>query len=487
MKKLFITTAIPYVNAAPHIGHALEFVQADALARMNRAAGREVFFLSGADENAMKNVAAAEAEGVTVKELVDRNAKKFEELLAALNVSVDGFVRTSDPRHVKAAQALWNATKKEDIYKKSYSGLYCTGCEAFYSPDELINGECPEHPGKKLEVVEEENYFFKLSNYSGKIKELIETGTLRIVPETRKNEILSLASRGLQDFSVSRPASRARGWGVPVPGDETQTMYVWYDALANYISGLGYPEKEGPYAAFWEGDAEKLHVIGKGIIRFHAAYWPAMLLSAGLPLPTCEFVHGYVTVEGQKMSKTVGNVVDPMMLINEFGADAVRYYLLREIPAYEDGDFSMEKFKVRYNADLANGIGNFAARVSTLADGMAFGEGEALDSGVAERTQELLVKVRKESEAFRFNESLAALWELISFGDEYANRTAPWKIKDTDGKKNVMRNLVYILESVARELLPFLPETAQKIQSGVIRKDSAVTVQKIEALFPRLQ
>jgi methionyl-tRNA synthetase len=283
---------------------------------------------------------------------------------------IQAVLRTTEERHIKGAQALWSATKSEDIYKKKYEGLYCVGCEQFYKAEELDEkGECFEHPGKKPEVVEEENYFFRLSSYGPWLKDLLSSGKLKLVPESRKNELLSLIEQGLEDFSISRPAVRSKGWGVPVPGDPSQTIYVWYDALANYITALGYPNAEAPlYKKFWaEGDT-RFHILGKGVSRFHAIYWPAMLKSANLVLPNEEFIHGYITIDGKKISKSLGNVVDPLVVAKKYGVDAVRYYLLREIPTADDGDFSEEKLLRRYNSDLANGLGNFVARVLTLVE-----------------------------------------------------------------------------------------------------------------------
>lgn len=365
-KKFYLTTAIPYVNASPHIGHALEFVQADVIRRYHELLGEESYLLSGADENSLKIVQAAKVEEMTPQELADQVSELFKKLAKELDVEFDFFQRASDrERHFKASQKLWQLCDQNgDIYKKTYEGLYCVGCETFYTPEELAEGECPEHPGKKLEVVREENYFFKLSKYQKQLEELIEENKFRIYPETRKNEALSFIKQGLEDFSISRSKERAKGWGVPVPKDPEQVMYVWFDALNIYQSGVGFGWDEKLYQKLWPAD---VHVIGKGIIRFHAVYWPAILLSAGLEVPKSLFVHGYITVEGQKMSKTVGNVIDPFDLINKYGKEALRFYLLKEIPSHSDGDYSEKRFLEVYNADLANGLGNLVQRVATLA------------------------------------------------------------------------------------------------------------------------
>src|SRR5579872_2976627 len=365
MAKFYITNAIPYVNAKPHIGHALEFIQSDTVARYHKLLGDDVLLLCGGDENAIKNVQAAEKAHEPVQEFVDKNNLLFEDLVKALNIEFDIWQKGSSEQHFKSSQKLWELCQKNgDIYKKKYKGLYCVGCELFYTREELDeNGECYEHPGKPLEEVEEENYFFKLSNYTEKILDLIHSNELTIVPDFRRNEVLAFLKKGLEDISISRSNERAKNWGVPVPGDETQRMYVWFDALNIYQSGIGFGWDEKKYEKWWPADVQ---VIGKGIIRFHAIYWPAFLLSAGLSLPKKLFVHEYFTVNGQKMSKSVGNVIDPIDLINEFGKDAVRYFFLAKFSPFLDGDFSKDKFTISYNSDLANGLGNVVSRVATL-------------------------------------------------------------------------------------------------------------------------
>lgn len=487
-KVLFISTSIPYVNAAPHIGHALEFVQADTIARARRLRGDAVFFLSGTDDNALKNVTAAEAAKAPVKYWVDTHAEQFATLGKLLNISNDDFIRTSvDERHRAGAQKLWSSCRKDDIYKKNYQGLYCLGCEEFKQQGELKNGECVEHPGKKLQLVEEENYFFRLSRYQKELEELIVSDKLRIAPESRKNETLAFIRGGLQDFSISRSVKRARGWGIPVPGDGSQMMYVWFDALSNYINALGYAAGGGQFSRYWTNADERLHVIGKGINRFHTIYWPAMLISAGITLPTCVFVHGYVTVNGEKMSKTTGNVVDPETYIKAYGADAVRYFLLREIPPFEDGDFSDEKFRLSYNAGLANGLGNFAARVLTL--GAKCGElshrlaNGDIEDGVKEAISDARVACNDFTFRFRFCDAMNAIWNLIAFGDKYVNDRKPWEKKD-DVKTIV--NAITILDNVAALLQPFLPDTAVRITACIAwGADGTARVTRCPALFPR--
>ncbi len=465
--KFYVTAAIPYVNAAPHLGHALEFVLSDVIARYHRQLGDKVFYVTGADENSLKIVQAAEKEGITAQQLADKYSKIFQETLSRYQISLDKFQRTSSPEHMASSQELWKLCDKNgDIYKKKYRGLYCVGCEQFYTRDELNEkGECYEHPGKPLEEVEEENYFFRLSKYQADIEKLIESGKYKIAPEHRKNEALAFIKQGLQDFSISRSKERAHSWGVSVPGDDNQIMYVWFDALNVYRSAA---------LDWWPAD---LHVIGKGVMRFHAIYWPAILLSAKLPLPKELFVHGYITVNGQKMSKSIGNVIDPVALVKKYGSDSVRYYLLREIPTDGDGDFSEEKFKLRYNADLANGLGNFAARVLTLARGKNY------ESGIMNQELENLInKTKKEVagkiEARKLHEALAVIWHLLKIGDEQVNEKKPWEAKPEELKK-IMPDFLAILSAVADLLKPFLPETAEKLEQAISKNKKPV-------LFPRI-
>jgi methionyl-tRNA synthetase len=472
MKKYYLTTTIPYVNAPPHLGHALEFVQADALVRWQRRrlGAENVYFLAGSDENAMKNVQAAEMAGMPVADFVDRNSAIFRDLLKALNISNDDFIRTTEERHMRGAQALWQATDPKDRYEKTYSGLYCTGCEQFYQPEELNeNGECFEHPGKKLEMVEEKNWFFKLSNYQDWLKEIILSGELNIVPDTRRNEMLALIEQGLQDFSISRPVARTKQWGVPVPGDPGQTMYVWYDALANYITALGYPDAAGLYEKFWSSNEARGHILGKGVNRFHTIYWPAMLKSAGLPVPRFALVHGYVTVDGAKMSKSIGNVIDPMELIEEYGTDALRHYLLREIASQGDGDFSIARFKESYNAHLANGLGNLVSRVMKMAVTNEVRPELPEKEYLLEHPQVGLADNDKDMEAFALERVMNGIWAEVQNMDGMIQSTEPFKLIKTDPEKakGIIAQLVQQLWIIGIALEPFLPETAEKIQATI--------------------
>lgn len=481
MAKFYITNAIPYVNAPPHVGHALEFVQSDVIARYHRILGDETLLLCGGDENALKNVNAAEQAKIPVQEFVDINTQKFYVLSKKLNVEFDVWQKGSDKkRHYPSSQKLWELCGKNgDIYKKSYKGLYCIGCEAFYTKDELDeNGECFEHPGRKLEEISEENYFFRLSKYQERVIKLIETDTLKIFPEFRKNEMLSFIKQGLSDISISRSNERAKNWGVPVPGDNTQRMYVWFDALNIYQSGVGFDWDEKKYNKWWPSD---LHVIGKGIIRFHAIYWPAILMSAGLNLPKSLFVHEYFTVDGQKMSKTLGNVIDPERLIEKYGADPIRYYLLAKFSPYSDGDFSEEKFKDTYNADLANGLGNLAARVAKLCETTKYTQMVSVNNANHLETDSEYSKALSE---YKFNDALRFIWRKITKVDQFINEEKPWEILKSDPQRcrSVLSHCVDQLQEIAILLKPFMPETADKITEQF----KGPKIKSRESLFPRL-
>ena len=479
-KKFYITTAIDYTNARPHIGHALEKIQADVLARYARLKGKEVWFLTGTDEHGVKIARAAEAAGKKPQEFVDGLAGDFKHLKEALNLSWDDFIRTTDrERHWPGTVLIWKKLAEAgDIYKKKYRGLYCVGHEAFVTEKDLIDGKCEDH-GKAPEVLEEENYFFKLSKYSKQIGTAIKKGELQILPEGRRNEILSLIEKeGLRDVSFSRPR-KDLSWGIPVPGDDTQTMYVWCDALANYLSAIGYGRNDD-WKKWWPAD---VHVIGKDILRFHAAIWPGMLLAANLPLPKAIYVHGFINVEGKKISKLLGNVIDPFELTKKYGTDAVRSYLLKEIPSGEDSDFSVAKFEAVYNGELANGLGNFAARVLALAEKYLDLKAVAFPKEIDERVATARKKVEDGIATFRLHEAFGAVFDLVHFGDEYVNRTKPWETKD----KTAISNLIVLLDNIAGLISPFLPATAEKItQSIVWAKDGKLTIKKGEVLFPRL-
>lgn len=477
MAKFYITNSIPYVNAVPHIGHALEFIQSDVVNRYHRVLGDDVYYLCGSDENAIKNVQAAETAGESVQEFIDRHAVTFQELATALNIHFDMFQKGSATNHHLASQKLWELCDKNgDIYKKKYRGLYCVGCEEFKTPDQLTQGgECPEHPGKKLEEVEEENYFFRLSKYQDRLLDVIDSNQFSIVPEFRRNEIVSFIKSGLQDFSISRSNKRAKNWGVPVPGDPNQRIYVWFDALNIYQSGIGFgsetKDEIEKYKKWWPAD---LHVIGKGIIRFHAVYWPAILMSAGLKLPKGLFVHEYFTVNGQKMSKTLGNVINPLDILTKYGADALRYYCLAKISPFQDGDFSEEKLIEAYNSDLANGLGNLIARVAKLA------EKHKISIKQSEKDSQLSSEIQRYLDEYRFNDALSLIWEWIRAADQKINQEKPWELEGEKAKK-ILTELSGAINEVAVNLSPFLPETSEKILkqfSGEIKSQTP--------LFPRI-
>lgn len=457
----FISTAIPYANADPHIGFAFEAVLADALARSAKREGHSVFFLSGTDDNSLKNVQAAEAAGRRVEEFVSQRAGRFQELLQTLSVEVNDFIKTSsDPRHLRGAQKLWASCDPQDIEKRPYKGLYCVGCEEFKTEKDTVEGECPEHPGRALEAVEEENYFFRLDRYQEKLRELITAEALRITPESRKNEMIAFIDAGLEPFSISRSRERARGWGIPVPGDDSQIMYVWFDALSNYINALGYADNSDAFEQYWK-NGDTLHVIGKGINRFHSLYWPAMLLSAHVPLPKEILVHGYITSGGQKMSKTLGNVIDPFALVREYGAEAVRYFLLRHVHPFEDSDFTVERFREAYNAHLANGLGNLVARVMKLAeDHIAHAPVFAFEPDAS---------VTEAMRAYKCNEALDRIWQHIQSLDRAITERKPYQLIQTDpaaGQEEI-RFLLRGLFQVGTLLAPFLPETSEKILAAL--------------------
>jgi methionyl-tRNA synthetase len=470
--RYYITTSIAYVNAKPHIGFALEVTQSDCFARYHRLRGEDTYFLTGTDENALKNVQAAEAEGVPVQELVARNSQRFRDLQSHLDLSYDQFIRTaSDPRHAPGSQKLWTACDLAgDIYKKHYRGLYCVRCEKFLDEDDMVDGLCSIHLIPPEEV-EEENYFFRLSRYADQLHELIATDRYRVIPETRKNEVLSFISRGLQDFSISRSQERARGWGVPVPGDPTQVMYVWFDALSNYITALDYADDGDLYEKYWVQNPHRVHCVGKDIIRFHAIYWPAMLLSAGVPLPEALFVHGFINLGGTKVSKSLGNVVDPFEMVREYGQDAVRYFLLRGINPTIDTDFTLKSFEARYNADLANDLGNLAQRsLSMIARncGGAMPQPGALssnDQAILRSADSMISAARSAMATQQLHQVLNTAWGVVAEANRYFAGEAPWSLAKTDPQR--MGTVLYVTAEVTRQIAilaqPFMPSACAKL------------------------
>lgn len=473
--KRYITTAIPYVNAKPHIGHALEYIQADALLRYFRSQGDAVRGQYGTDDNSLKNVRAAEAAGEETEIYVARHAKVFQDLKNLLALTFDDFIRTREDRHMRGAQKLWSMFKPEDVYKKKYSGNYCVGCEMFYTDEEAPGGACAIHK-KPLEHIEEENYFFKLSNYQSILEDLIKSDKLKITPESRKNEMLGFIRSGLQDFSISRSVERAEHWGVPVPGDDSQVMYVWVDALSNYIAALGFADDSAEYENFWTKADQRLHIIGKDIARFHVIYWPAFLLSAGVPLPTEVFVHGFFTVDGEKMSKSLGNVLDPETLVNDFGIDALRYGFLRSLPYGDDGDISIAKLEERY-ADLANGLGNLVSRVSAMAQKYFTGELNLVDfTGDEIRLASLMQK-------YDFKAYIETVWEVIDAANLKIDQEAPFKTAKTDlpAAKKTLSETAAMIRWVAKSLAPVTPFASAEI----LRRYADATIIHGDPLFPR--
>lgn len=511
----YITTSIAYTNAPPHIGYAYEVVLSDILARYARDRGRDTFFLTGTDEHGTKIARSAEHAGKDPQVFVDELSSQFRELGEALFVSPDDFIRTSDrTRHWPGAQAMWRKlAERGDIYKDTYVGYYCVGCEAFVQERELVEGKCPTHDTKP-ERVEEENYFFRLSRYTDAIRKAIEDKALTIVPEERANEMIAMLSEGLSDVSFSRPRGSV-SWGVPVPDDESQMMYVWCDALSNYISALGFgSDDETRFDTYWPAH---VHVIGKDILRFHALIWPAMLMSAGLSLPKNLLVHGFITSGGKKMSKSLGNVIDPFALIESYGTEAVRYYFAREIVPTEDGDFTEERFTEVYNANLANGLGNLVSRTLKMAsqyfDGQLTRNAEidvpvkhTIQTPFVDMTQEghtvpyavendVLPRFHRFMEEYRVNEAADVIWELMGALDGYITDYEPFKLikEDREKTENILWHLCYGLFVTSQMLRPFMPETAQKVQEalGTTQDESGMpetfSVTPLEApLFARI-
>ncbi|WP_327356392.1 methionine--tRNA ligase [Streptomyces sp. NBC_01304] len=494
----YITTTIPYVNARPHLGFALELVQADVLARHRRHRGDQVRFLSGTDDNSLKNVLAAEAEGIDVQTLVDRNAEAFAALREPLALSFDDFIRTSrDPRHRIGVERLWRqCATAGDLYRKHYEGLYCVGCEQFYTPADLVDGRCTEH-GTEPQLVAEENWFFRLSRYADTLHDLISSGTLRIEPAARRNEVLALINSGLHDFSISRSHTRARGWGIPVPGDASQVIYVWWDALGNYVTSLGYGDSDEAYAQWWVRSERRVHLVGKGVVRFHAVYWPAMLLSAGLPLPTDILVHDYLTVDGRKISKSSGSTVDPADLVEEFGTDAVRWWLLREVPRVGDADFTRERLIARANADLAGGLGNLVNRVVTMVHRYRNGHAPLADAPATEPLAAACRDVPGQVDAalydFDFRRAAAAVWTIVEEANRCIDNARPWELAKAEqggdheaGERldAVLATLVQACRALGDQLQPFLPDAASRIARQCTEIDGSLP--PANPLFPRI-
>ena len=471
IKPFYVTTAISYPNGAPHIGHAYEMITTDAIARWKRLEGREVYFLTGTDEHGIKMVQTAATQGVTPRELADRNSAEFRKLAAALDISNDDFIRTTEQRHHEASQAIWKkmaASNNGDIFQSTYKGWYSVRDEAYFDEDELTDKDGKKFAPSGAEVtwVEEPTYFFRLSAYQQKLLDLYESNPDFIAPKERRNEIISFVKGGLQDLSISRTTF---DWGIPVPGAPGHVMYVWVDALTNYITGVGFPDEASElFRKFWPAD---LHVIGKDIIRFHTVYWPAFLMSAGIEVQHRVFAHGFLTVDGQKMSKSLGNVIDPFALVEEFGVDAVRYFFLREVSFGNDGDYSNEKLVLRVNADLANNLGNLAQRslsmINKNCDGKVPTPGpltEADQAIIAEVT-EAIDTAQKAMDEQLVHEATGAIIAALSSANNYFAAQEPWALKKTDPDR--MATVLYVTADTVRRLaIPmqaFVPGSAARL------------------------
>ncbi len=472
MKKFYITTPIYYVNDRPHIGHAYTTIAADVLARFHRKLGEKVFFLTGTDEHGAKVAESAKKAGQTPKEFVDEMSELFILSWRNCNIKYDDFIRTTEERHVEAVQIFMQ--KLMDVgalYEGVYEGLYCVACERFYTEKELVNGKCPDHL-VKLKLIKEQNYFFKLNKYLPDVRALIERDEILIRPIERKKEVLGLFKQGLQDFSVSREKVR---WGIPLPFDPKHNCYVWVEALQNYISAIGYGTASGIYQSWWPAD---IHLMAKDIIKFHAVYWPALLLAAGEPVPKQIFAHGFFTINKQKMSKTIGNVIDPNTLVETYGSDAARYLLLSQFPFGQDGDIKKDLFTEQYNAHLANSLGNLVSRTATLCEKYSVEISAAAESG-----KDVKEKVKKHLELLQFDNALKEIFGLIYAANKFLDEQAPWKIpaEENEHRADVLRKTVEQIRIVADLLDPFMPLASQRILQQFV----GPKVKKGDSLFPR--
>jgi methionyl-tRNA synthetase len=470
----YITTTLPYVNADPHIGFALEIIQSDCLARYYKLKGYNVFFNTGTDEHGLKIFKQAKKANKPVKSYVDQYAAKFNKLKSALNISYNSFLRTTDSHHVKAAQKFWTlCLKRGDIYKDIQKIKYCVGCELEKTESELVNNRCPIHPDKKIEIIKEKNYFFKFSGYQQPLLDFYAQHPNFIVPKNRFKEIINFVKKGLNDFSVSRLKAKMP-WGIDVPGDKDHVMYVWFDALVNYISAIGWPDNLTKFKKWWPG----VQTAGKDNLRQQSAIWQAMLMSARLPNSKQILIHGFITSDGQKMSKSLGNVISPFNLVSQYGTDALRYYLLKEVPPFKDSDFTQKHFKEVYNADLANGLGNLVQRLAKLAENAKLKTNFTTVDYYESNNNELSELLNK----YRFNEALIYIWKSIRKLDKEIDDKKPWD-KKGDQLKKILEKLILSLLSTAGALKPFLPQTAVKVEKRF-------TSQSIKApknpLFPRV-
>jgi len=462
-KKFYVTTAIDYANDVIHIGHSYQKIIADVLARYHRLIGNETYFLTGTDEHGQKVEKSAKDRGINPKKFVDKIVAADKAEWDSLNISYDRFIRTTDDDHIKFAQKFYLKSKAAgDIYLGTYDGLYCEGCEAYLTESDLIDGKCPFHPDREPLHITEKNYFFRLSKYQKFLEELIEKNPSFVIPKNKCKEALAFIKRGLKDFAVSRPNIK---WGIPIPNNPKQTIYVWFDALINYLT-FGVEKK------CWPAD---IHVLGKDNLRFHTIYWPAMLKSAGYELPKTILVHDFISLNGQKISKSLGNIIRPSKLVKQFGTDAIRYYFLRFGPLRNDIDFTIEKFKEVYNADLANGLGNLVARIAKLCEIYKVYAGR-------DTTSEFYPEIKYCLENFRFDEALKSIWERTSYLDKYLDQKKPWKKSGFHGKA-IWTDLIEGLREITFNLKPFLPETAEKI----LKQFQGPKIKSEAPLFPRLK
>ena len=469
-KSYYITTAISYVNGVPHLGHAYEAIATDVMARFKRLDGYDVRFLTGTDEHGQKVEKTAREAGQEPQAFCDEIAQSFRDMTGLLDISNDDFIRTTEQRHVHSSQAIWSVLQEAgDIYLDSYAGWYSVRDEAFFAEDELTKGEDGQYvapSGAPVEWVEEPSYFFRLSAYTDKLLAHYEANPDFILPAVRRNEVVSFVSQGLRDLSVSRTSFN---WGIPVPGDDAHIMYVWLDALTNYITGVGYPDVESaPFKTYWPAD---LHVIGKDILRFHTVYWPAFLMSAGVPLPKRVFAHGFLNIEGEKMSKSLGNVMSPGALVDEFGLDQIRYFLMREVPFGNDGSFSREAMVQRINSDLANDLGNLCQRVLSMINRNCDaavpepGDFNDADKALLAAADALLLRTRDAFDGQQFHQALVAIWEVVGAANRYVDAQAPWELRKSDPPR--MATVLYALAETIRRLAilvqPFMPGSSAKM------------------------
>lgn len=468
-QNFYITTTLPYVNADPHIGFALEIIRADVLARLHQLLGDEVFFNTGTDEHGLKIYRKAQEQGIQPQAYVDEYASHFDKLRAALNLSYNNFIRTTDTNHIKAAQEFWlRCDQNGDIYKKNYKIKYCVGCELEKTESELVDNRCPIHPNLELEIIEEENYFFRWSKYQQPLLDFYNDHPDFVVPENRFKEIKNFVSSGLEDFSISR-LKKKMPWGIEVPNDRNHVMYVWFDALVNYIAAVGWPLDTQSFAKWWPG----MQIAGKDNLRQQSAMWQAMLLSAKLPNSKQILINGFINVDGQKMSKSLGNVVSPFEVVEKYGTDSLRYYLLAKIDTFEDGDFTWEKFETAYQADLANGLGNLAARVAAMVQKAQI-EVPIVSASLSPQVVELLNQLR-------FNKALEYIWEQIKIADTLINQEKVWALP-LDSQTPILIDLVNKIRQIGTDLAPFLPATSDRLLTDF----GSTHIQK-EVLFPRLK